>query len=268
MSLKGRQIKGVLLDITGVLVEGTSDGPKAIKGSVKAVENLLKAGIQVRFVTNETQHTRADLVRSLHGNGYSMPEQSVFPPALAMASLIQEQNLNPYFVVHPNCLDDLKSKKSETSNQYDCVVFGDAVDGFSYRNMNKAFQIVMKTGCKFYALGKGKYYQDDGELQLDVGPFIAAMEFATEKSAVVVGKPSADFFNAALKDMNLTAENALMVGDDVVSDVGGSQSCGLLGVLVRTGKYRPSDEKHPLVKPDMIVDNLEAIVKEILKKTA
>ena len=31
---------------------------------------------------------------------------------------------------------------------------------------------------------------------------------------------------------------ALMIGDDIVNDVGGAQACGLTGVLVRTGKYR------------------------------
>ncbi len=29
-----------------------------------------------------------------------------------------------------------------------------------------------------------------------------------------------------------------MVGDDVLNDVGGAQRCGLMGILVRTGKYR------------------------------
>ena len=31
---------------------------------------------------------------------------------------------------------------------------------------------------------------------------------------------------------------AVMVGDDVLNDVGGAQRCGLMGILVRTGKYR------------------------------
>ena len=49
-----------------------------------------------------------------------------------------------------------------------------------------------------------------------------------------------------------------------VSDVGGAQSCGLRGILVRTGKYRSTDESHPKVKPDKIVDNLAEIVNILL----
>ena len=179
-----------------------------------------------------------------------------------MASIIKAKHLNPYFLVHPNCMSDLMSKSSQDAPN--CVVIGDAVDGFSYQNMNKAFQLIMKTGCDFYALGKGKYYQDEGELCLDVGTFAAALEFATEKSAIVVGKPSKDFFHAALNDMGVDTDHAVMVGDDIVSDVGGAQNCGIKGVLVRTGKYRASNENHPKVTPDKIVDNLAAIVDEIL----
>lgn len=30
----------------------------------------------------------------------------------------------------------------------------------------------------------------------------------------------------------------LMIGDDLLNDVGGAQHCGMKGVQVRTGKYR------------------------------
>lgn len=120
--------------------------------------------------------------------------------------------------------------------------------------------------AKFYSLGKGKFYREDGELTLDVGPFTAALEFASDKTALVVGKPSATFFNTALKDIGITAEEAVMVGDDIVSDVGAAQQCGMTGILVRTGKFRPSDENHPKVKPDFIADNLEHFVNKLLSQ--
>jgi phospholysine phosphohistidine inorganic pyrophosphate phosphatase len=56
-----------------------------------------------------------------------------------------------------------------------------------------------------------------------------------------------------------------MVGDDLVSDVGGAQSCGMRGILVRTGKFRAADEYHPEVKPFHIANNLLEAVKHILK---
>ena len=55
-----------------------------------------------------------------------------------------------------------------------------------------------------------------------------------------------------------------MIGDDVVSDVGGSKKAGLSGVLVRTGKYRKDDEKRDNIDPDGVVDNLLDAVKQYL----
>ena len=95
-------------------------------------------------------------------------------------------------------------------------------------------------------------------MTLDVGPFAAALEFATEKSSKVIGKPAREFFLTALNDIGCATNEAIMIGDDIVSDVGGAQECGIQGVLVRTGKYRSTDENHPKVTPDLIVNNAGA----------
>ena len=253
----------------GVLVESSTSGPKAIKGSVEAVKALEDANIPVRFVTNETQRTRKSLVAMLHSLGFEMSLEQVFPPCIAMASIIKSENLNPYYLVHPNCMEDLLGGSNNEDNiqevDYDCVILGDAVDGFNYKNLNRAFQIIMKKSCPFYSLGLGKYYREDGDLTLDVGPFAKAIEFATSVSPTIIGKPSPHFFKTALDDIGIRAEDALMVGDDIVSDVGGAQACLMSGVLVRTGKYRITDENHPNVTPDRIVDNLGEIVKDLFK---
>lgn len=65
-------------------------------------------------------------------------------------------------------------------------------------------------------------------------------------------------------DFIIFAPQAIMVGDDLVNDVGGAQGCGLAGILVRTGKYRAEDELSSEVKPDKIVDNLVKAVDFIL----
>ena len=69
----------------------------------------------------------------------------------------------------------------------------------------------MKTNGELFSLGKGKFYREDGDLTLDVGPFAAALEFATDRKATVVGKPDPAFFKAALEDMGITEAEAVMV---------------------------------------------------------
>ncbi|XP_046372124.1 phospholysine phosphohistidine inorganic pyrophosphate phosphatase-like [Haliotis rufescens] len=255
-------VDGVLLDITGVLYNSGHDGGHAIPGSVDAVNRLRGAGLPVRFCTNETTSTKAALVKKLQGHGFTMTETDVFPPAPAVCSLLKQRHLRPYLLVHPNARPNFAD--IDTSNP-NCVVMGDAADHFTYENMNKAFKLLMSLEEPvLISMGRGKYYREEDENVLDVGAYMKALEYACDIEAEIVGKPSPSFFNAALEDMGVTSDKVVMVGDDVVNDVGGSQACGMRGVLVRTGKYRPSDEHHPTVTPSGVVDNLAEAVDLIL----
>jgi ribonucleotide monophosphatase NagD (HAD superfamily) len=89
-----------------------------------------------------------------------------------------------------------------------------------------------------------------------VGAYSAALEYGASTEALVVGKPAAAFFEAALTDLGASAENALMVGDDVEADVGGALACNLEGILVRTGKYREELLQSSGVQPTQVVDSI------------
>lgn len=229
------------------------------KNSPRLKEN----DIPVRYCTNETSKTRHMLVQKLHSIGFSMTEKEIFPPIPAVCQILKSRGLRPHLVVNPAALPDFIEVSQDSPN---CVVLGDATHSFSYENLNKAFKILMSLeNPVLFSLGLGKYYKEDSELILDVGPFTKALEYACSIEAEVVGKPSRAFFNVVLQDLGLSAENVVMIGDDIVSDVGGAQASGMRGVQVRTGKYRPSDENHPTVKPDGYVDNLAQAVDLIIK---
>ncbi|KAK7862607.1 hypothetical protein R5R35_005644 [Gryllus longicercus] len=254
-----RPIRGVLLDISGVL----KDGSTVIPGSVEAVNLLRESGLALRLVTNESQETRSSLAEKLSSLGFSVHERDIIPPGPTLVDLLLRENLRPHLLVHPDLVAEFKG--IDTSNP-NCVVIGDAAESFTYENLNKAFRVLIDAKePRLFTLGRGRYYKEKDSLMLDVGVFAVALEYASGVKAEVVGKPHPDFFKAALRDIGVDAEEAVMIGDDLLSDVGGAQNCGLAGVLVRTGKFRPCDETNPSVKPDAIVDNLAQAVQLLLK---
>ena len=103
---------------------------------------------------------------------------------------------------------------------------------------------------------KNRYWLTRGKLTLDMGPFVTALEFATGRSARVIGKPSREFFRLALSHLGLPPHQAAMVGDDWESDIGGAQGVGLRTILVRTGKYQPQDENNLDPPPDGVIEGL------------
>jgi ribonucleotide monophosphatase NagD (HAD superfamily) len=95
-------------------------------------------------------------------------------------------------------------------------------------------------------------------LQLDVAPFVKALEHAADCEAVVVGKPARAFFEASLAIFQASASQALMIGDDIVGDVDAAQRCGIRGIQVRTGKFRESDLDGE-IKPFALLDSIAGL---------
>ena len=127
------------------------------------------------------------------------------------------------------------------------------------QSLNRAFRELMD-GAQLIALAKNRSFKDvDGLLSLDAGAFVAALEFATQRKALVFGKPALGFFQTALTSMDCAPKHAVMVGDDAEADVAGALRAGLGGaVLVCTGKYRPGDEERFDPPPTVTVERLSA----------
>lgn len=103
-----------------------------------------------------------------------------------------------------------------------------------------------------------RYFKAHDGLSLDVGPFTAALEFGTGTQATILGKPAPSVFQMAAQTLGLKPEQVVMVGDDIWGDVGGAQSAGCQGVLVRTGKYRVGDETGEVL-PEAVLTSVAAL---------
>jgi HAD superfamily hydrolase (TIGR01458 family) len=154
--------------------------------------------------------------------------------------------------------DDVKEDFAgleEVEEGAEVVVVGDLGEAFGYDVLNRAFRRLID-GAGLIALQKNRYWLRPEGLALDVGPFVAALEYATRREAFVVGKPSKDFFATILAGIPLEPAAAAMVGDDVETDVGGALGAGLAGILVRTGKYRDDALQASGIEPTAVVDSI------------
>ena len=139
------------------------------------------------------------------------------------------------------------------------VIVGDAGKDFTYEHPNKALTLVLD-GADMLALEKDRYWLSSEGLALSTGPFVAALEYATGKEAELMGKPSPEFFNLALKDMGVGPRETAMIGDDILTDVLGAQNMGMKGILVETGKYREDQAKESGVTPDLVLRSIAELV--------
>ena len=140
----------------------------------------------------------------------------------------------------------------------DAVVVGDLYEAFTWERLNSLYRRIAN-GTPLIALHKNRVTRREAGISLDLGPFVAALEYAAATEAHVVGKPAKRFFELAVANLALPAEHVLMVGDDIEADVGGALAAGLRAVQVKTGKYQPQDEAHPQIKPTARIDAITAL---------
>ncbi len=252
-------IEGVLLDLGGVVYVG--DAP--LPGALEALARFRASGLPLRYITNTTRTPKRAMLDKLQRLGVPAGEADLFMPALAARHHLEARGLSPALLVHPALEEDFAGLPAEGPK---AVVIGDAAQGFTYPALNAAFR-ALEAGAEFLALARNRSFQDDdGALSLDAGPFVAALEFASGREAILFGKPSRAFFEAALGSLDCSAEAAVMVGDDVESDVAGAMAAGLAGLLVQTGKYRPGDEARIAPPPSAVLADLSGAVDWILAR--
>jgi HAD superfamily hydrolase (TIGR01458 family) len=251
------QIKGVLIDLGGVVYQGSA----AVAGSIDAIKRLRRAGTPFRFLTNTTSQPLSGILAKLSSLGIEASREDLFTPAIAARNYIVEHDLEPFFLISPVLKEDFQRLPM---GRRAAVVIGDARDGFTYASLNDAFRRV-DNGAAFIALANNRVFiGEDGKASLDVGAFVAALEYATGRTPIVLGKPSAAFFHLAVADMGLKPQEVVMVGDDAEFDVAAALEAGLAGFLVRTGKWRPGAADGLSTQPTGEFDDLAAAVEAIL----
>jgi HAD superfamily hydrolase (TIGR01458 family) len=251
-----KNIQGFMIDLDGVLYTGN----QAIDGAQDAIGYLLENGYPFRCVSNTTRKCRHSIASNLSSMGFDIPESHIFTPSLAAIAYMKKIGRTNYFLLTTGDVnrDFSEIKSSGPRSKPDCVIIGDAGDKITYDSMNTAFRFLMG-GAELIALENDRYWMAADGLSLAAGPIVKALEYATGKTATVVGKPSREFFSLALQDMHLGPEEVVMIGDDIITDIGGAYHAGMKGILVKTGKYRSDSIDTAEIKPACIIDSISRI---------
>ena len=246
---------GVLLDIDGVLTVSWEPLP----GAVEAIRWLQAEGIGFRLLTNTSSRSRREIADRLAARGMAVGVDHILTAVTSAARYLAAHYAGVgCLVVNEGALgEDLAGVESVDARAAGVVLLGGAGPSTGYAELDAAFKLAV-AGAPVVALHRNTRYQTAEGPALDMGAFILGIEAAAGMEVVAVGKPAAAIFESALADLGIGARAAVMVGDDIGSDVLGAQAVGITGVLVRTGKFRPSDleglEARP--RPDHVIGDI------------
>ncbi len=248
-------VDGLLIDIAGVLTHGN----EVIPGARRTLATLRERDVPFRFCTNTTIVCRETLHERMTNLGFDLDVAHIYTSTYAAGQYLREQNAQTFFpLLLPDALQEFVGIDIDEENP-EFVVVGDMGASFNFARMNKAFRAVLN-GAKLIALHKKRVWRTEDGLYMDAGPFVVALEYATGQNAMVVGKPSASFFQMVLEDLKLPPKRVAMIGDDIEIDIRGAQSMGMKGWLVRTGRFRRTDLGRA-IWPDHILDDFASVLK-------
>ncbi len=232
--MKTSDIQGLLVDLSGTIC--IDDQP--VPGAIEALERIRNAGIPVGFVTNTTSKPRSAIIKKLAEMQLKVDESEIFTATVAADRHLKSAGYRKCnFLLKDDVLEDITGCEYSEEDP-EAVVVGDLGEAFTFGRLNRAFNNLVD-GAKLYALAQNRYFEKEGVLQIDVGGFVAALEYSADTKADLIGKPAASFFKAAAGAIGINPENVAMVGDDIEADCQGGMDAGMKGILVKTGKYRP-----------------------------
>jgi HAD superfamily hydrolase (TIGR01458 family) len=247
----------ILIDFDGVIRLGNNPAPDA----EEFLNFILENNIPSYIISNSTLNTGKGITQFLIDN--ELPSEV---PAMTATDATLHYVSEHYKNVSVYCVDEIKQLFSNyiDDENPEAIIIGDNGEQWNFQMMNEIFNKVYN-GVELVAMHKNKFWYPDGKLSLDAGAFINALEYASGKTAILIGKPSPIYFQSALNLLGFQrGSDFIMIGDDIDSDIVGAQKVGGKGILIYTGKTNYPLRDDAKIKPDFEAQNLTEVI-EIIK---
>jgi HAD superfamily hydrolase (TIGR01458 family) len=227
-------VHAAILDMEGVLHVDW----RALPGAGAAVERLRGAGVELAILTNTTGRTREDIADRLDGLGIPFPPGRIVSAAWATAEHVRTQlpGAHVFLLGEQGAAAEFAGVRLvDDPAAADAVVAAGPNAGVDYPLLNRVFRRLVE-GCPLIAMQHNRWWPTVDGPAMDAGAVVAALEYSAEVEATVIGKPSAAIYRTALELVGAAPGEAVMVGDDLPSDLEPAAAIGMRTCLLHTGK--------------------------------
>ncbi|MDB5075741.1 MAG: family HAD-type hydrolase [Chloroflexi bacterium] len=250
-----------LFDLDGVIYRDREPVP----GAADTIAAFRAAGHQILFATNNATKLRAEFIERLRDVGVPATIEELATSASATAEYLRTLESPPAtaLVVGSDALAleltdagirviDLQAVPVE---QPDCVVA--SLDRqFTYEKLARA-QLAVLGGAMLVATNRDPQFPGaHGRLWPGAGSIVAAVETASRKTAVAIGKPGPLLYKTLLEATGANQKRTIVVGDNLETDIAAAAAMNLPSVLVLTGISQREDIPASAAKPTLVVDTL------------
>jgi HAD superfamily hydrolase (TIGR01450 family) len=255
-------IKGLLVDLDGVLVQGKEMIP--FPDAADFIAFLKDAGIPFRIVTNNSTKTPPGIARKLQENGIPVLAEEIVSPLAVCPQVLEEQRMKEVFVMGTGALKEALREEGfsvKTDAAVDAVLVAQDRT-LDFKEIKTAMTAMTRYGARLFAMNDNRaILDDDGTLFAGAGAICRLLTYATDYRDHVVhfGKMGERYNKALFEQFRREKKTLAIISDDLHTDIKGFQEMGLLGIFLTTGKYRKEDVTGDTA-PDMILESLTALM--------
>ncbi|MFN4907191.1 MAG: HAD-IIA family hydrolase [Planctomycetota bacterium] len=244
---------GYLIDMDGVIYRGG----ELIPGADTFISQLQSLDVPFLFLTNNSQRTRRDVAKKLERLGIRVSESHVYTCAMATARFLASQKPNgtAYVIGEGGLLTALnKNGYSIVDKDPDYVVVGEG-RSLSFEMAEQALRMILD-GAKLVATNMDPNCPTQHGMRPGCGAVVAMLEAASGVKAFSVGKPSPIMLRAARKELGLSTDETVVIGDTMETDILGGTQLEYKTILVLSGTTSNQDLRRYAYQPDLVVESL------------
>lgn len=262
VKLPTRLYQAYLVDLDGTVYRGE----RLLPGAGETLQRLRELGRKIVFLTNEAARRREEFVEKLAGMGVQAEAGEIVNSTMAVVAYLNERIPGGrIYVIGPETLqrelEEAGFELSERPGRIQAVIASNDYE-FEYRKLRIAFQAI-REGAALYATNPDQTIPlEDGSEEPDTGPIIAAIEACSQhKLDAMLGKPSPWMAQAALRLVQLPANECLLVGDNLETDIRMGVENGIPSALVLGGVSKGATIQSDGIQPDFILHELNDLLK-------
>ncbi len=237
-----------IIDLDGTLLNHTT----ANIDSIEFIREIQKRNEDFRIMSNSIKSP--DVVRNrLRDAGMLVEREQIFNPIAVLNAFIKRENIADVYIVGTKVEIEQVSAKQEYEHPSLIALLDFEKNNCAYKDLQHIFELIQK-GVRVVSASGSPYYAKEKKRYLDTGSFVNLFEAAADIKIPILGKPSKEYFSAVINSFQSQEDDILIIGDDWNTDMRGAENALCRGVLVKSGKYYPGDEKK--CKPFMVVSKL------------
>ncbi|HEO3357614.1 TPA: TIGR01457 family HAD-type hydrolase [Streptococcus agalactiae] len=246
--------KGYLIDLDGTIYKGKS----RIPAGERFIERLQEKGIPYMLVTNNTTRTPESVQEMLRGFNVETPLETIYTATMATVDYMNDMNRGKTAYVIGE--EGLKKAIADagyveyTKNPAYVVVGLDW--NVTYDKLATA-TLAIQNGALFIGTNPDLNIPTERGLLPGAGSLNALLEAATRIKPVFIGKPNAIIMNKALEILNIPRNQAVMVGDNYLTDIMAGINNDIDTLLVTTGFTTVEEVPDLPIQPSYVLASLD-----------